>query len=112
MANKKIISVFENRQDFFNLLKVNPGLVIIKFGATWCGPCRMMGPVIDDLSKELGQAYKFVKINIDEEREIAIKYSVSSIPTFLFMKDGNVVAKETGFINKEAFKSKITQHLG
>jgi len=86
--------------------------VVIDVYATWCGPCKMMAPLFEDLSKELAEKYKFAKINIDEEREIAIQYSVSSIPTFLFFKEGKLVAKETGYMNKEILKSKVEKHLG
>lgn len=85
--------------------------VIVDIYATWCGPCKMMAPLFEELSKELAGSYKFVKINIDEERDIAIQYNVSSIPTFLFIKDGILVAKETGYMSKDALKIKITTHL-
>jgi thioredoxin 1 len=85
--------------------------VVVDVFATWCGPCKMMTPLFEELSKEMGDRYKFVKINIDEERDIAIQYNVSSIPTLLFIKDGKLVAKETGYMNKESLKAKIEAHL-
>ena len=85
--------------------------VVIDVFATWCGPCKMMMPLFEDLSKEMSEQYKFLKLNIDEERDIAIQYNVSSIPTLLFVKDGKLVAKETGYMNKEALRSKIEGHL-
>lgn len=86
--------------------------VVIDLFATWCGPCQQMAPIFDELAKELAATHKLVKINIDEERELAIKYSVSSIPTFLFIKDGEVVGKEMGYFSKEDLKSKITEIFG
>lgn len=86
--------------------------VVIDVYATWCGPCKMMGPIFEELSKDLSEKYKFVSINIDEQREIAIQHSVSSIPTFLFFKNGKLAAKETGYMNKEILKTKIETHLG
>ncbi len=86
--------------------------VVIDFFAPWCGPCKQMGPVFDELSNEYADKYKFVKINIDEDRDLAVQHSVSSIPTFVFIKDGNVVAKETGSMNKDALKAHVTNHLG
>ena len=71
----------------------------------------MMMPLFEDLSKEMSEQYKFLKLNIDEERDIAIQYNVSSIPTLLFIKDGTLVAKETGYMNKETLRSKIEGHL-
>ncbi|MFC1894712.1 thioredoxin [Candidatus Dependentiae bacterium] len=86
--------------------------VIIDVYATWCGPCQMIAPIFDELEKELSYQYKFAKINIDEEREIAIEQNVSSVPTFIFIKNGKVVGKETGYMDKESFKSKIEGFLG
>ena len=81
--------------------------VVIDVFATWCGPCVQMTPIFDELAKELSDKYKLVKINIDEERDLAIKYNVSSIPTFLFIKDGEVVSKEMGYMTKDNLKAKI-----
>ena len=86
--------------------------VVIDMYATWCGPCKMMAPVFEQLSKDMAEQYKLVKVNIDEERDLAIQYSVSSIPTLLFLKDGKLVAKETGYMNKDALIAKIAAHLG
>jgi thioredoxin 1 len=86
--------------------------VVIDMFAPWCGPCKMMAPIFDQLAKEMSAQYKLVKVNIDEERDLAIKYNVSSIPTLLFLKNGNMVAKETGYMNKEGLVNKIASHLG
>ena len=86
--------------------------VVIDFFATWCGPCQQVGPVFEELSKELSTKYKFVKINIDEERDLAIQHNVSSVPTFIFLKNGAVVGKEQGYMNNETLKNKIETHLG
>ena len=85
--------------------------VIIDVFATWCGPCQQVEPIFEELSKELANKYKLVKINIDEERDLAIKYSVSSIPTFIFIKGGEVVGKEMGYMSKEDFQKKITGYF-
>lgn len=86
--------------------------VVIDVFATWCGPCQQMAPIFDEVSQELGDTYLFAKLDIDEARDIALKHSVASVPTFIFLKDGNVVAKETGYMNKDSFKAKIKEHLG
>lgn len=99
-------------QTFEQEVKQSKLPVVVDMYATWCGPCKMMAPVFEELSKELEQTHKLVKVNIDEERDIAIQYNVSSIPTFLFIKDGQLVAKESGYIGKDALKAKITGHLG
>lgn len=85
--------------------------VVIDVFAPWCGPCQYMAPVFEELSKEMGDQYKFAKINIDEERDLAVKYNVSSIPTFIFLKDNKVVGKELGYMDKETLISKIKSHL-
>ena len=106
MANTVTTQNFEQE-----VLKSSKPVVVDVF-ATWCGPCRMMAPIVDELAKELEAKFKLVKINIDEERDIAIKYAVSSIPTFLFFKNGSLVGKEMGFMTKEVLKSKIETMLG
>lgn len=85
--------------------------IIIDVFATWCGPCIQMMPVIDALAQEMPY-YKFVKVNVDESRELAIQFGVTAIPTFVFMKNNEVVAKETGFMTKEDFITKITAVFG
>lgn len=99
-------------QSFDQEVKQSKLPVVVDIYATWCGPCKMMAPLFEELSKELADSYKFVKVNIDEERDIAIQYNVSSIPTLLFFKDGAVVAKESGYMTKDALKAKLASHLG
>ncbi len=86
--------------------------VVIDVYASWCGPCRTMMPFFEELATELSDKYKFVKLNIDEERDLAIQYRVSSIPTFLFFKGGKVIGKETGAMSKDTLRSKIESYLG
>lgn len=86
--------------------------ILIDIYASWCGPCKMMTPIIETLEKEMGDAYKFLKINVDEERDFSIKYGVTSVPTFLFIKDNQVKGREVGYIDKEELRKKIIQYLG
>lgn len=86
--------------------------VVIDVFAEWCGPCQQMAPIFEELEKEHGDAYKFVKLNVDQSRELAIQFGVSSIPTFVFLKDGDVKGKETGYMSKEDLLEKIKGHLG
>lgn len=75
--------------------------VLIDFWATWCGPCRMMAPVVEEIANEVGEKAKVCKLNIDENKEIAEKYDVMSIPTFLIIKNGKVAATTVGVQPKE-----------
>lgn len=81
--------------------------VLVDFWATWCGPCKMMTPIVEELSKELEDKAKVCKINVDDESELAIKYGIMSIPTFLVFKDGKVVNSTVGMQDKEKLISII-----
>lgn len=85
--------------------------VIIKVYASWCGPCQQMTPIFDELSKELQGKYKFAQLNVDDARDLSIKYGVTSIPTFIFIKNNEVVGKELGYMGKEELKAIIEEHL-
>lgn len=87
--------------------------VVLDIYATWCGPCQQMNPIIEELENEFGDTYTFAKLNVDEAREISIKdYGVTSVPTFVFIKDGVVKGKETGYMSKETFQEKMISTLG
>ena len=81
--------------------------VLIDFWASWCGPCKMMSPVIDSLAEEMGEKVKVCKINIDEEQNLAVKYNVMSIPTFVVLKDGKEVGRSIGVQDKEEIISML-----
>lgn len=75
--------------------------VLVDFWATWCGPCKMMGPVVEQIAEDMGTSAKICKINIDEQQELAAKYQVMSIPTFIAFKDGKEVKRMVGAMPKE-----------
>lgn len=85
--------------------------VFLDFWAEWCMPCRMMLPIVEELSKEYEKKIKFGKINVDEENELAEKYMIMSIPTFLFMKKGKVVDKIIGAVPKSMLVEKLNKLL-
>jgi thioredoxin 1 len=86
--------------------------VIIEVSATWCGPCQQMKPVVEKLAKELANKYKFAEINVDESRDLAIKFGVTSVPTFIFIKNNQIQGKERGYMPAADLKAKIEEYLG
>ena len=85
--------------------------VLVDFWAPWCGPCQMMGPIIDELSGEYEGKVKVGKMNVDENQVTAGKYQVMSIPTFLVVKGGEVVDKLVGGVQKEKLKEMVDKHI-
>ncbi len=82
--------------------------VLVDFWATWCGPCRMQGQILDTLDKELnGSKAVLAKVNVDEQQELAMQFGVMSIPTLLVFKDGKVAAKEVGVRNEQQIKQML-----
>lgn len=75
--------------------------VLVDFWAVWCGPCKMIAPVVAEIAEDFKDTLKVGKINVDNEGELAVKYGVMSIPTLLLFKDGEVVKKSIGFMTKE-----------
>ena len=86
---------------------VSKGVAVVDFWAPWCGPCRMLAPVIDELAKEYNGKASICKVNTDEEEELSAKYGIRSIPTILFMKDGNIVDQVVGATSRQEIKDKI-----
>ncbi|WP_409297328.1 thioredoxin [Peribacillus sp. SCS-26] len=86
------------------------GLVLADFWAPWCGPCKMIAPVLEELDAELGDKVKVVKLDVDENQETAGKYGVMSIPTLILFKNGEAVDKVVGFQPKEALADLINKH--
>lgn len=82
--------------------------VLVDFYAEWCGPCKMMAPIIDELAKEYEGKWKIGKCDIDNSPELTAKFGITSIPTILFFKDGQVVNKALGFQSKEALVAKLS----
>ena len=85
------------------------GLVVIDIWASWCGPCMMLAPVIDELSVEYPDV-KFCKINVDEERALALSFKVESIPTVAFVKDNTFIDVSVGFVPKAKLAKMIEEH--
>lgn len=94
-------------ENFDKEIKQETKPVVLDVYASWCGPCQQMMPILEQLEKELGDKYKFAKLNVDEARDISIQYGVISVPTFLFLKNNEIKGKETGYMSKETLQEKI-----
>lgn len=81
--------------------------VLVDFWAVWCGPCQMMGPIVEELAEEVKDKYKIGKMNVDENRETAAKFGIMSIPTLIIFKDGKVVKQLVGVQAKENLKEEL-----
>lgn len=99
-----------SQKDFDEIVINNEGVTLVDFWAKWCGPCKMLAPVLEVVEKDLEQV-KFVKVDVDENEELADKYQISTIPTLLIFKDGKVIDTLVGFMPKDSLKAKISSHL-
>lgn len=90
--------------------ETSKGLVLVDFWAEWCGPCRMVGPVLEELSKELSAKVSIKKLNVDDNQETAQALGIQSIPTMLLYKDGKLVDKIIGALPKTQIKNFIERH--
>ena len=105
-----IIMEYRFTRDNFEAEVINSEVpVLIDFYADWCGPCKMMGPVVEELAKEYEGKVKIGKVNIDEQPELAQKYDVMSIPYFAFLKNGSLVSDELGAVPKDRLVRKLQE---
>lgn len=81
--------------------------VVVDFWAPWCGPCKAIAPILDELATELGDSVKICKVNVDNNSEIAGKYEIRAIPTILVFKDGQVAENIVGLVSKDDLKAKL-----
>lgn len=100
-----------NTDSFASEVENNEGTVVVDFTATWCPPCKMLAPVLDRVADKYEGQAKFVKVDIDENVEVAAKYGVQQIPNLLFFKNGEVVDQNIGFIAEGALSSKVDDIL-
>ncbi|WP_104636782.1 thioredoxin [Helicobacter felis] len=87
------------------------GVVVVDFWAPWCGPCKMLSPIIDELAGEYAGRAKICKVNTDEQEDLAAKFGIRSIPTVFYMKDGEVKNQTVGALSKQDLKKNIDKLL-
>ncbi len=85
--------------------------VLVDFWAPWCGPCRMVAPVVEAISNEFKGKLKVVKLNTDDNPQIAAKYQIMGIPTLMFFKNGNMVDRIVGYLDQKALSAKVKEVL-
>ena len=90
---------------------ISSGNYLVDFYADWCGPCKMLAPVFQELAKDMDGTAKFVKVDVDNTQDIAARFQVSSIPTVAILKDGKEVDRIIGFMPKQAIEAKIKQYV-
>ena len=109
MASDQIITV--KSDNWHSDVISSPLPVLVDFWAEWCGPCRAIAPILDELAEELSGKMKIAKVNVDENRDIATEFHVQSIPTLLVIKNGTVAEQMVGAMSKPALQSKLKEHL-
>ena len=86
--------------------------VLVDYWAEWCGPCKMIGPILEELSKEYGDKLQIAKMNVDENRDIPAKFNIRGIPTLMLFKDGKLAATKVGALSKAQLTAFINEQLG
>ncbi|MCS7209317.1 MAG: thioredoxin [Fimbriimonadales bacterium] len=107
MAMAKAITQSEWQAEVLN----SPVPVLVDFWAVWCGPCRLIAPIVEELSQQYAGKLKVYKVDVDQERHLATQYGIMSIPTLLLFKNGQVVEQIVGALPKGAIEQKIAKHL-
>ncbi|MDR2117023.1 MAG: thioredoxin [Planctomycetaceae bacterium] len=99
------VLVIESEVEFNSIIQ--SGVVLVDFFATWCGPCRMQGPILDALAVEIGDSAKIIKVDADQFQPLAVKYDISSIPTLILFKDGQIINRLVGLQQAANLKTAI-----
>lgn len=100
-----------NTGSFSREVLESPLPVMVDFYAEWCGPCKMMSPVIDKIAESLNGKLKVMKLDTDDSPEIAVKYQIMGVPTLIIFKEGQPIAKHVGYMNEQNMSSFVKQHV-
>jgi thioredoxin 1 len=112
MRKEKIMDINITDKNFEQEVLRSAGIMLVDFWAPWCGPCQMMGPIIEEVAKEFEGRIKVYKLNVDENPKTASDYEILSIPTLKFFKEGKIVDEMTGLKPKDMLVEKINNLLG
>ncbi|OOM10553.1 thioredoxin [Clostridium saccharobutylicum] len=100
-----------NSNEFVEKVENSKGVVVVDFFATWCGPCKMLAPVLKGVSEKMGEKAKIFKVDIDKNEILANRYRISAVPTMIIFKDGVPVEQLTGFMPEQNIINKVNAHL-
>ena len=100
----------ETRKSFSDLLATEP-LMLVDFTAEWCGPCKMMKPILDELKSAIGDQAKIIKIDIDKNNKAAMQYQITGVPTLILFKHGKIVWRQSGVVQPSMLKQVIQANV-
>src|SRR4051812_39718950 len=109
MASKHVVQVSSN--NFEAEVKKASGLVLVDFWAEWCGPCKAIAPMLDELAEANVGKLKIAKVNVDQNQELAAEYGIRAIPTLLLFKDGQVKEQVVGAVSKRDLETRLSTHM-
>ena len=100
-----------NTEEFVNEVENSKATTVVDFFATWCGPCKMLSPVFEELGQDMEDNVKFLKVDIDQSLELARRFEVSIVPTVIVFKDGKEAERLVGFIPKQKLEDMVKAHI-